>query len=79
MNGEQTGRRGLTRAAMAAALVLCLVVLAGAAGAAEGPRIAVPDPLYSFGTVTAGTVLEHVFEIRNTGDGVLEIKKVAPS
>jgi len=61
------------------ALVFGLVAVAGAAGAPQGPRISISEPLYDFGAVAAGTVLEHVFEIRNTGDGVLEIRKIAPS
>jgi hypothetical protein len=61
------------------ALVLCLSAAAGAASDPRGPQISVAEPLHDFGAVTAGAVLVHVFEIRNTGDGVLEIRKVAPS
>jgi len=79
MTDERTLARCSMRTGMLVlALVLCLVAVAGAAGG-PGPRISVADPLHDFGAVTAGTVLEHVFEIRNTGDGVLEIAKVAPS
>ncbi len=60
-------------------LVLALVGGAGAGDASKGPRIWVAEPLYDFGAVSAGAVLEHVFEIRNTGDEVLEIRKIAPS
>jgi len=72
------GRSGRT-AVLAAVGVLLLVTAAVAAGAQQGPRISVAEPRYDFGEIAAGTVLEHVFEIRNTGDGVLEIGKIEPS
>ncbi len=59
-------------------LLVCLAFTSLASGA-QGPRISVAEPLYDFGTVAAGTLLDHVFEIRNAGDGVLEIRKIAPS
>jgi hypothetical protein len=57
----------------------CLAAAANAGGAPQGPRISVAEPRYDFGEVAAGTVLEHVFEIRNAGDGVLVIGKIEPS
>ncbi len=72
--------RGIARTGiLVLALVFCLAAVASAGSATQGPRISIAEPLYDFGAVTAGTVLEHVFEIRNAGDGVLEIRKVAPT
>jgi hypothetical protein len=69
--------RGRT-AALAAAALLLLAVLA-AAGELGAPRIVLPEPKHDFGTVPAGRMVEHVFEIRNGGDAVLEIRKVQPT
>jgi hypothetical protein len=66
----------------AAALLLSFSVRSALAGEGSGgaaPRISVAEPVHDFGAVQAGTVLEHVFEIRNAGQGVLEIRKVEPS
>ena len=47
--------------------------------AEELPRIAVDEQRHEFGVVASGTVLQHIFEIRNAGGGVLEIREVKPS
>ncbi len=79
-HGEETGGRISARASfLALAALCCLSFAAVASGAGQGPRISVDEPLYDFGSVAAGTVLEHVFEIRNTGDEVLSIGKIEPS
>ncbi len=70
--------RIMRKSILAAGVLICLTVTS-LAYATQGPRISVAEPLYDFGSVAAGTVLEHVFEIKNVGDGVLEIRKVAPS
>ncbi len=70
--------RIMRKSILAAGALICLTVTT-LAYATQGPRISVAEPLYDFGTVTAGAVLEHVFEIKNVGDDVLEIRKVAPS
>jgi hypothetical protein len=76
-------RRADRGRAQACALMLVMAACLGAAVSAYGgeqdPRISVSEPVYDFGTVTAGTVLEHVFEIKNAGQGVLEIRKIEPS
>ncbi len=79
MNGKTTTIGRLIRKFMLAAGVLVCLTVTSLVHATQGPRISVAEPLYDFGTVAAGTVLEHVFEIKNVGDDVLEIKKVAPS
>ncbi|MHB8843198.1 MAG: DUF1573 domain-containing protein [Nitrospirota bacterium] len=49
------------------------------AGDPPGPRIHVGEGRFDFGTVAAGSQPEHIFEIKNTGDEVLEIQKVQPT
>ncbi len=79
-HGEDMVARRSARACLLAVAAVCsLWFAAGAGGAGQGPRISVDEPMYDFGSVAAGTVLEHVFEIRNTGDGVLSIGKIEPS
>jgi hypothetical protein len=57
---------------------VALLILAGLAAAGElrAPRIVLPEPKHDFGVVPAGRTAEHVFEIRNGGEDVLEIHKV---
>jgi hypothetical protein len=75
---QRTG--GIARGILAALiLAVSLVVSAHAGNENDAPRIAVAGQRFDFGTVTAGTVLEHVFEIRNAGTGVLVIREVRPS
>ena len=57
------------------------VVLAGALRAAADepepvPRVEVDDPVHDFGTVEQGTVVEHVFKLRNTGRAALRVDHV---
>ncbi len=63
------------------ALLVLVAVMSAAAGSAEhqGPRISVKDPRFDFGTVQQGTQPEHIFEIRNAGDEVLEIGQLQPT
>lgn len=60
------------------ALVLAALVVAGGLSAEErrGPRIAVDEPRFDFGTVRPGDRAEHVFTVRNAGDEVLQIERV---
>jgi len=44
-----------------------------------GPKISLIAPVYDFGRVTEGIVVEHDFVIRNDGDQPLQILKVEPS
>jgi len=64
-----------------ALLVLAATAVAAGGYAAEhrGPRISVEQPRFDFGTVRPGAQPEHVFEIKNVGDEVLEIQQVLPS
>ena len=62
-------------------LVLTVVLLAGSVSAGEhrGPRISVKDDRYDFGEVSQGARPEHIFEIKNTGDELLEIAQIQPA
>jgi hypothetical protein len=42
------------------------------------PAVEVPETFFDFGEVVDGNDYVHAFVIRNTGTGVLEIKKVLP-
>ena len=61
--------------------VLFAVVFSGglSAGERQGPRITVKDARYDLGMVEQGTQPEHIFEIKNTGDELLEIKQLQPT
>lgn len=41
------------------------------------PSLSLPEARFDFGEVLEGTVVEHDFVVRNTGNEVLEIKKVS--
>jgi len=43
------------------------------------PQIEINPKIFDFGEVKYGDVASHVFKVRNTGEQVLEIKKVATS
>jgi hypothetical protein len=61
--------------------VFAAVVFSGflSAGERQGPRISVKDPRYDFGVVAQGARPEHIFEIKNIGDELLEIKQLQPT
>lgn len=82
MTGNEGTSSALTMAGTSflAALVLALT-MHGAAFAAQrqGPRIYVQEGRFDLGTVDQGTVPEHIFEIKNLGDEVLEIRQIQPT
>ena len=41
-----------------------------------GPRVEAIDPVYDFGKVYRGTVVQHTFTLRNAGDDVLKIEGI---
>jgi hypothetical protein len=41
------------------------------------PALSLPEARFDFGEALEGTVVEHDFVVRNTGNEVLEIKKVS--
>jgi hypothetical protein len=59
-------------------LTLVCFLCAGIALAQEvkGPRIEIKEIQHDFGKVPQGTVANHVFEFRNTGDEPLIIERV---
>ena len=65
-------------------LLLCIVMtfmisVSVTAAERQGPKIAVKESRFDFGMVEQGAQPEHVFEIVNTGDEVLEIRQVQPT
>jgi hypothetical protein len=60
-------------------IVAVLGVLTAGIAFAEGPRLAVATPEFSFGEIWQGTKLTHVFGIRNSGDKPLAIDRVRTS
>jgi hypothetical protein len=48
-------------------------------GEPQGPRIYIGEGPFDFGSVAAGSQPEHIFEIKNVGDKVLEIRHVQPT
>jgi len=61
--------------------VIAAVAFTGglAAGERQGPRISVTEARHDLGLVDQGTQPEHIFEIRNTGDELLEIRQLQPT
>ncbi len=54
-------------------LLLCAPVVAAAT---IGPKAQVPETIYDFGEVFEDQKLTHIFDIKNTGDALLEIKDI---
>jgi len=71
-------RRNITGIAM---LVIAAVAItaAGFAGERQGPRIYLKESNFDFGTVGPGAQPEHIFEIKNVGDEVLDIQRIQPT
>jgi len=61
--------------------LLAAVVLAGdlSAGERQGPRISVKESGFDLGEVVQGAKAEHIFEIKNIGDELLEIRQIEPT
>lgn len=60
-------------------LALCGSPASAFASDPPGPRIHIGEGRFEFGTVTAGSLPEHIFDIKNVGDEVLEIRQVQPT
>ncbi len=74
----------MRRALIRFSSVLTLLTLAGLgalahAAAAGRPKAVAPEPIKDFGKVARGETLQHVFAVRNEGEGVLEITGVKPT
>src|SRR5579863_1681156 len=50
-----------------------------AAPAGHAPKAVVEVPLYDFGSALEGTMVNHVFKIKNAGEGYLDIRGVKTS
>ncbi len=61
------------------AIAALAIASAGFAGDRQGPRIYVKESNFDFGTVSPGSQPEHIFEIKNVGDEVLDIQRVQPT
>lgn len=57
-------------------VLLLLGSFAPARAADPQPRLLVEHPVYDFGQVEQGTSVEHVFKLRNGGDGPLRVEHV---
>jgi len=63
----------------AAVLALTMAGIAPVTGAADGPKMRVPEKIMDMGKVAQGEVLDVDFAIVNEGDETLEIKAVRPT
>ncbi len=45
----------------------------------KGPQLELKEAAYDFGKVVEGARLQHVFQVRNTGDASLDIQRVQPT
>jgi len=56
--------------------IMLMCFLSPAAMASSGPKVSVPKTIHDFGEVFEDKELKYTFEIQNTGEQVLEIKKI---
>jgi hypothetical protein len=77
------GRNNIMKTAGRGILAILVLVLTmhttAIAAERQGPRIYVQEGQFDLGTVDQGSVPEHIFEIKNLGDEVLEIGRVQPT
>ena len=68
--------------------VLALMLVAVAAGffgsplpaqEKKGHQIEIKEATYDFGKVVEGAKLQHVFQVKNTGDAALDIQRIQPT
>lgn len=55
---------------------VCAVLVMFALCSFAGPRVCCDDPEHDFGTLDAGAVARHAFEVRNCGNGPLKLSVV---
>jgi hypothetical protein len=81
------GRKGFMRRSLCRYLPVIFLIGAillllpwGAIGADQqtGPKMVMKEMAYDFKEVKEGDVIEHVFQVLNQGDQVLEIREVRP-
>src|SRR5689334_17458075 len=61
------------------AIVSSVIAFLASAGADLGPRVAVDQPVFDFGTVERGARVDHTFRLPNRGDAELRIEHVKSS
>ena len=59
-------------------ILIMLIPVCSWAGDVTGPRMVIEEPTFDAGKVDQGTVLDHSFIVKNTGDEELQITKVDP-
>ncbi|MFH1489500.1 MAG: hypothetical protein ABII06_11410 [Pseudomonadota bacterium] len=61
-------------------LLICICIHFTVAGAQEkkGPRLVIKEKSFDAGEIDEGRNIEHVFNVSNEGDSVLEIEQVKP-
>ncbi len=59
-----------------ALVIVCLCPPAFAQEKALEPHLVISERSYDFKDVNEGDILEHSFQVSNTGNGILEIKNV---
>jgi Protein of unknown function (DUF1573) len=79
MQKPEGRRREMMKTAIAALLLTFLCAGLLTAQEYKGPRIEVKELRYDFGKVVQGTVVSHVFEVRNAGNETLEIEHIQPA
>jgi hypothetical protein len=45
----------------------------------KGPQLEIKESAYDFGKVVEGAKLQHVFDVRNSGDAALDIQRIQPT
>ncbi len=70
-------RTGISRALGSFFAILLAVGAAHAANADESlPRVVTPETVFDFGSVDAGTVVEHAFILKNSGSAALKVERL---
>ena len=72
---------GRMKKILAAGIIIAAIAWAGLLPAqeAKGPKIVATEVQYDFGKVVQGTLVSHVFQIRNEGSAPLDIERVQSS
>lgn len=84
MSIGKSGSKFATRLSLMAGLaaLVLLSLIASGCSSTEAPaetatsamgKLEIPETQYDFGSVPVGETVNHSFEIRNTGDGVLDL------
>jgi len=58
--------------------IIVIFLLSCTARGDDGPQLSLPDSIFDFGYVTAGTTVEHTFWLHSTGTDTLRVIKIRP-